>query len=423
MTNEMKIIYSVIAPVILLSGLAFFVLSDKYIQKGKKTAISVSTVLIITLIAQDLVDYYVSFIKKNPTLRLFNSTYGYIIIPFLIVLFHYFVGGKRKYWPAWCLAGVNTAIYVFSLIMFLISDKVITFGFTSNNVFKRGSLGYTSHIISVLLLLNLFCMTIKKFGKRKKYLFIPVFCFLLLFGAMMNDVIVRESELLPVSYLSYAIVICCVLFYLWMHIQLLEEYEESVAAQQKAKLMVSQIQPHFLFNTITTFKVLCKRDPDQAADLADKFGKYLRNNLDSINNPNLIPLTKEIEHTKLYADIEMVRFENVRVEFDIGNADFFLPALTIQPIVENAIRHGVRARDEGIVRITTRTADDFHEIVIGDNGVGFDFDEKNEEDGKHIGIRNVRERLSKLCGGTMTVESEMDKGTTVTIRIPAKEMN
>jgi len=221
-------------------------------------------------------------------------------------------------------------------------------------------------------------------------------------------------------------VICCVLFYMWMHIQLLEEYEESVAAQQKAKLMVSQIQPHFLFNTIATFKVLCKRDPEQAADLADKFGKYLRQNLDSINNANLIPLTKEIEHTKMYADIEMVRFENVRVEFDIGDADFLLPALTIQPIVENAIRHGVRARDEGVVRVTTRMTDNCREIIISDNGVGFDYSQYsqyNEEDGKHIGIRNVRERLSKLCSGTLTIESERDKGTTVTIRIPAKGMN
>ena len=118
----------------------------------------------------------------------------------------------------------------------------------------------------------------------------------------------------------------------------------------------------------------------------------------------------------------IVWFENIRVEYDIDDAAFSLPALTIQPIVENAIRHGVRIREEGIVRVSTRLVDGCHEISISDNGVGYDASSINGGDGMHIGINNVRERIEKLCRGTMTIESVPGKGTTVTFRIPQTEM-
>ena len=211
-------------------------------------------------------------------------------------------------------------------------------------------------------------------------------------------------------------------FYIWIHLQLAEQYEERMLSQHQMRIMVSQIQPHFLYNTIATFRALCKRDPDKAAMVAEKFGLYLRENLDSLSDEDLIPVEKELDHTRVYAEIEMVRFENIRVEYDVRDVDFELPALTIQPIVENAIRHGVRIREKGVVRVSTRQSDGFHEIVISDNGIGFDTAGAYNGDGTHIGINNVRERIEKMCAGTMKVESEIDKGTTVTIRIPKTEM-
>ena len=114
----------------------------------------------------------------------------------------------------------------------------------------------------------------------------------------------------------------------------------------------------------------------------------------------------------------MIRFPNVRVEYDVSDAGFSVPALTVQPLVENAIRHGVRIRREGIVTVSSRSTERFHEIVICDNGKGFDPEAVTATGGTHIGIRNVRERIEKMGGGTLTVESGSDAGTTVTIRIP-----
>ena len=114
----------------------------------------------------------------------------------------------------------------------------------------------------------------------------------------------------------------------------------------------------------------------------------------------------------------MVRFDSIRVEYDIGDSHFSMPSLTLQPMVENAIRHGVRICEQGVVRVITRQKDDYHEIVIQDNGCGFDPEKIKEDEGAHIGIRNVRERLESMCGGSLTIDSVIGEGTTVTIRIP-----
>ena len=121
----------------------------------------------------------------------------------------------------------------------------------------------------------------------------------------------------------------------------------------------------------------------------------------------------------MYAQIEMTRFPNVRVDYDIRDDAFFLPPLTLQPLVENAIRYGVRIRDEGVVTVSARRAQDAHEITIRDNGKGFDAAAVEQMDATHIGIRNVRQRLRDMCGGEMQIESRKDEGTTVTIRIPS----
>lgn len=151
------------------------------------------------------------------------------------------------------------------------------------------------------------------------------------------------------------------------------------------------------------------------------FGSYLRQNMDTLDTKGLIPFDKELEHTRLYADIEMIRFENVRFEYEIEDRSFTLPPLTVQPLVENAIRHGVCGREEGIVRVQTHRVAGWHVITIQDNGVGFVGSRLGEPEEGHIGIRNVRERVESLCGGSLVLESLPGEGTTVYIRIPGGE--
>ena len=184
--------------------------------------------------------------------------------------------------------------------------------------------------------------------------------------------------------------------------------------------MMSQIQPHFLYNTLSTIQALCLMNPKKASEVTERFGTYLRNNMGFLDQPNLILLSKELEHTRIYSEIEMLRFPKISVEYDIKTEDFYIPALTIQPLVENAIRHGVRSREQGLVTVATRASADFFEIIISDNGVGFNPKDFSNDESKHIGIANVKERVESMCGGTLTIKSEPDNGTTVTIKMPRR---
>ena len=150
----------------------------------------------------------------------------------------------------------------------------------------------------------------------------------------------------------------------------------------------------------------------------ERFGVYLRRNIEVLNQTELIPLAKELEHTRAYAEIEELRFSNIHVDYDIQVIDIRVPALSIQPLVENAIRHGVRGRKEGRVTVCTRRIGNEDQIVIRDNGKGFDVSGVKEDGGIHIGIANVRSRLEQMCGGRLDIDSRIGKGTTIVMRIP-----
>ena len=191
-------------------------------------------------------------------------------------------------------------------------------------------------------------------------------------------------------------------------------------------LMISQIQPHFLYNALNTIKYLIKRDPKSAEKAVISFSRYLRGNMDSITQKAPIPFTDELEHTKHYCDIELLRFgDKLNIIYDTPVTSFSIPALSVQPIVENAIKHGVTKKAEGgTVTVTTSENEHNYIIKIQDDGVGFDVqnpDLRPSEAHAHIGVTNVRERLENMVNAKFHIESEIDKGTTVTISIPKKE--
>ena len=134
----------------------------------------------------------------------------------------------------------------------------------------------------------------------------------------------------------------------------------------------------------------------------------------------MIFFEQELSFINAYLDIEKVRFDDeLLISFDIGVSDFKVPVLTVQPIVENAVRHGT-SKKEGVshLYITTRETDSFYEIEIRDTGVGFDMNLCMSNEDRHIGINNVRQRLRTLCNGSLTIESALGAGTTALIQIP-----
>ncbi len=190
--------------------------------------------------------------------------------------------------------------------------------------------------------------------------------------------------------------------------------------ESRISIMLSQIKPHFLFNTLNSIYYLCEKDPEAAQSAINHFSDYLRNNLDNLQETELITFAAELEHVKTYLELEKVRFgDELDVIYDITTDDFFLPVLTVQPLVENAVKHGIsQKRGGGQVTVATRETDTHYQITVSDTGKGFDPARYREDGQVHVGIENVSERLRIRCDGALTVESAEGEGTVATILIP-----
>ena len=403
-----------LTPIVLqLFGLGFAVWSDPYIRRDHRRTMLIITALIAALIARDLAGFQLDR-ASIPTGRTLLSIVGYSLRPLLLLLFCRIVSDRKDHWLGWALVALNAAVHATALF------SPLCFSYNPDGLFIRGPLGFTCHVIGALLLCELLYRTVKfRAGGRRDGIWIPLFNAALIVAAVVVDTFFTDGSS-PLSFLNVAMVSASMFYYIWLHLQFVREHERALMAEQRIQIMMSQIQPHFLYNTLATIKALCRKDPEMAAAITEKFGVYLRRNLDSLGQSELIPFEKELEHTRIYADIEMVRFDTIRVEYDVRDIGFSVPPLTLQPLVENAIRHGVRIREEGLVRILTRRRENCHEIVVEDNGAGFDVSRLDELGESHIGIRNVRERLEKMCGGTLLIESRSGEGTTAVIRIPAE---
>jgi sensor histidine kinase YesM len=170
--------------------------------------------------------------------------------------------------------------------------------------------------------------------------------------------------------------------------------------------------------------VITRHDPQKAYDLIYDFTRYLSYHIDSLQGDELTTFTEELGHIREYTNIEQEHMgRRLRVEFHIGPTDFEIPPLSVEPFVENAVKHGVwPKRDGGAVSIASAETPDAWVITIRDDGVGFD--PANPPPpvlrSHGIGMKYAIERLKAMVDGAVRVDSEADKGTTVTIEIPKK---
>ena len=188
--------------------------------------------------------------------------------------------------------------------------------------------------------------------------------------------------------------------------------------ESRVSTMMSQIRPHFIYNTLGSIEQLCELEPQKAGELVHNFAKYLRGNFGELDNPKPILMSQEMEHVHHYISIENVRFPDMTFTFEMNSNDFHIPALTIQPIVENAIKHGLMKLSKGgTIRVVSYETEDSYCMLVEDDGVGFDTSVLLDER-KHVGIRNIRGRLKAMVNGSLEIESAIGEGTKVLISIP-----
>ena len=172
--------------------------------------------------------------------------------------------------------------------------------------------------------------------------------------------------------------------------------QEHQIAHQRAEILILQMRPTLDFTT------------------------YLRKNFAAIASEDTVPFTDELEHSRAYLAVEQAQFEDTLfVSFDTPHTLFRVPPLTMQPLVENAVKHGMKSgRDPIHISVATRKTDKGSEIIVEDDGAGFDPVEDNEP---HIALNNIRQRLEMMCKGTLEIKAREGGGTSVRVTIPEQK--
>ncbi len=287
-----------------------------------------------------------------------------------------------------------------------------------NNNYIHGSYFWLSQVLGIVtMLIILFKLTQnRKFlGKIEFYSFfayvaLPTIGLILQIFIYSTAIVYFSGTLMAVS--------------IYVFIQAEQEsnlYKKELELERsRMSIMLYQIQPHFLYNTLASISSLCDTDPERASAAISDFSSFLRCNIDSMGNGSLIPFNKELEHVNHYLAIEKLRYgKRLTVNTDIQAEGVSLPPLTLQPLVENAIRHGIgRKLEGGTVTITTHIIDNDFVLQVTDDGVGFDPSAINPSDSNHIGLQNVRTRLTTECNGKLEIISKVGSGTIITVTIP-----
>ena len=196
--------------------------------------------------------------------------------------------------------------------------------------------------------------------------------------------------------------------------------QQQEIASQRARIAVLQMRPHFIYNAMTSIYYLCDQDPQLAKQVTMDFTTYLRKNFTAIAKEDAIPFSEEFEHTRAYLAVEQAQFEDdLLVDYDTPHVQFRMPPLTLQPIVENAVKHGMDPDSVPLrIWIRTRETDLGSEIIVEDNGAGFD---PAIADDPQTTLNNIRQRLEMMCGGTLSITPREEGGVVVMVAIPQQE--
>ncbi len=352
---------------------------------------------------------------------LFSESFFSALLPPLLTVYILQSSVKKVLKQPVFWAAVSLILVYDALLIITQFTKGIYY-FSDDNVYHRGPFYAVLLIPPALIMLTNFITLFQNFkllSKRQKkaflcYLTIPLFCMLVqmnFYGLLLIVIGTSVSAMIMFLYILTDQVN-----------QYLKQREENLEAQ--ASILVLQMRPHFIYNTMTSIYYLCEQDPKKAMKTIDVFTNYLRQNFSAIAKHETIPFSEELAHVRAYLEIEKTRFEeNLYVDFDIPYSAFRIPPLTLQPIVENSVKYGVDPELDPLhITISTREISSGSEITVSDTGPGFPESMEKEDDREpHIALNNIRERLALMCNGTLTITPGENGGTVVTIFIPFKK--
>lgn len=356
------------------------------------------------------------------TVRIANFAaffFGFLTMPLVAEYITHIIknrsGINGLYWKyiEWVLFGIG------SIMLAINTFKPFIYDFDNRNTYFRlaggiipGVLAFTGIVITIGVVLEYigFMRTFEKIA-TVVYLVLPVIA------------VVLQSFKYGVSFTYLSLVFSSLTLFISFEVNYnqFNAEKERKLAEERIRLFNRQIQPHFVFNSLSVIKYLIRKSPDDAVRTVEEFAGYLRSSTNLMNEGSCVPITRELDLVKHYTYMQQKRFgSSINYEFDIQDDSFEIPPFAVQTIVENAVEHGLRAigTANGIITIKTYKNDKAHTIEISDNGSGFDTHIlEDETQTEHIGIKNTKERLRLMCGGTIDVKSKINMGTVVTIKV------
>lgn len=335
-------------------------------------------------------------------------------LPYLMYLLHHF---PERYSPCFRALAVAFSLNLFAL--------------TTLQILDIADFAETIWVTHILILVLFCCMAVILFMRVRRERPVTFYFMLECIGILALAVCIlveiylyhRKEYMRNGEFLQFGMCVYtgCLFAALLLDILKKREVAEKIGRElqeSRLRLMISQIQPHFIYNTLNSIRTLIKLSPDQAYDLVYDFSKYLRANIDAIGREGLISFSKELEHIKSYCNIEQIRFgKKLTVLYEIEEDQFPVPPLSIQPLVENAITHGIRGKSgSGTVKIHSFKRGKVYVVEVLDDGAGFDMD--MERTSGSAGIENIRIRLKELVDSILIITSIPGKGTKAVVMVP-----
>lgn len=388
---------------------------DSRLSRTMNAMLIVNTVMLVCCIVSRYLEGKAEYEALDCLFTCGRCGLAYLLVPFYTKYIQYSIGSRKSSLTR--LVRIVIALSAFALALNVVSIFNHMYFSCEGGVYARGPLFLLNQVPAAAVLTLDSVMIVQ----NRKLLGKPAYIFLLSYALLPLAALPAQFPVPELDAMEIATTLSLLIVFMTVHIQRSRQFaeREKQLTESRMEVVRSQLQPHFLFNALTAIQEMCHVKSPETEEAVVEFAEYLRGNLDSLRRSEPIAFSQELYHTKNYLALEKKRFSgHVRAEYDIRAVDFTLPALTLQPVVENAVRMGVTQREGGgTVRISSVEDADVYRVTVSDDGVGFDA----TKIGGNTGIANIRERLKNLCGGALDVQSVPGVGTTAVITIPKKE--
>lgn len=310
---------------------------------------------------------------------------------------------------------INISLFAIFVVTDFINIATRMYFTAVDGVYQRANLMFISQGYQFVMLVISFILAAinKELSVREKIAF-SIYCFIPFVAIIVQNALPGFA----IAYLSMIIAIEILILFLSIEKNYMLLEDEQRLKDANVKIMVSQIQPHFIYNTLSSISTLIPLDQARAQKALDDFTEYLRMNFSTLTETNLVSFSDELKHIQTYIELEKMRFnERLHVNYDIKVSSFNVPPLSIQPLVENAIKHGILKKVEGgTLLLKTYETENSYIVEVIDDGVGFNIDDIDFKSNTHIGLNNVKHRITSMCKAEMNIYSEINKGTKVVVK-------